>query len=421
MRSRARTEAGPAPCRRRGDDLPDSLDLTDLDAYVQGVPHDAFRVLREKDPVHWHEETGGPGFWALTRHADVVHVSKNPRIFSSARGATNITEPAADEIEILRSLLINMDPPQHVKFRRLVRSGFTPSRVQRLKRRVEEHARDLVAGLLQKEECDFVTEIAAELPLRVIAELLGVPDQDRQKIFDLSNRLIGFDDPEFQNSPEDGKQAAAEMWLYAHQLAGDRRDGDGDDLVSVLMRAEVDGQRLTEPEFDNFFLLLAVAGNETTRNLISGAMHALMEHPDQWERLRRDRALLRTGVEEFLRWVTPVMHFRRTVTEDTELGGRRLAAGEKVVMFYPSANRDEAVFDAPQRFDVGRHPNPHLAFGIGEHYCLGANLARLEIHAVFDELLRQVHRLEPTGPVRRLRSNFIAGIKAMPVRVVAEE
>ena len=400
---------------------PDRLDLTDLDAYAEAVPHEAFRVLREKDPVHWHEEADGSGFWAVTRHADVVHVSKNPGLFSSARAATNLTEPDADELEILRSLLINMDPPQHVRFRRLVRSSFTPSRVQRLKRRVVGHARELVAGLLQKEECDFVTEVAAELPLRVIAELLGVPEQDRQKIFDLSNRLIGFDDPEFQSSPEDGRQAAAEMWLYAHRLAGDRRGGDGEDLVSVLMRAEVDGQRLTDPEFDDFFLLLAVAGNETTRNLISGAMHALIEHPDQWERLRRDRSLLGGGVEEFLRWVTPVMHFRRTVTEDTELGGRPLAAGEKVVMFYPSANRDEAVFDAPQRFDVARHPNPHLSFGIGEHYCLGASLARLEITAVFDELLRRVHRLEPSGPVRRLRSNFIAGIKAMPVRVVPEE
>lgn len=400
---------------------PETIDLTDPGAYVDGVPHAAFRALREKDPVSWQEEADGPGFWAVTRHADVVQVSKNPKVFSSALAATNVTEPDADELEILRSLLINMDPPQHVKFRRLVRSGFTPSRVQLLRRRIQEHARELVEGLLQKGECDFVTEVAAELPLRVIAELLGVPDQDRQKIFDLSNRLIGFDDPEFQNSPEDGRQAAAEMWLYAHQLAGERKGGEGDDLTSVLMRSEVDGERLSEPEFDNFFLLLVVAGNETTRNLISGAMQALIEHPDQWERLRRDRSLVPSGVEEFLRWVTPVMHFRRTATTDAELGGRRISAGDKVVMFYPSANRDGAVFENPDRFDISRNPNPHLALGIGEHYCLGASLARLEIAAVFDELLRRVDRLEPGGPIQRLRSSFIAGIKAMPVRVLAEE
>jgi cholest-4-en-3-one 26-monooxygenase len=400
---------------------PTPIDLADPNTYVDGVPHAAFHSLREKDPVSWQEESGGSGFWAVTRHADVVHVSKNPRIFSSALAATNITEPAADELEILRSLLINMDPPRHVKFRRLVRSGFTPSRVQLLRRRVQEQARELVEALIQKGECDFVTEVAAELPMRVISELLGVPEQDRPKIFDLSNRLIGFDDPEFQNSPEDGKQAAAEMWLYAHQLASERRGGDGDDLLSVLLRAEVDGERLTEPEVDNFFLLLAVAGNETTRNLISGAMQALIEHPDQWERLRRDRSLLASGVEEFLRWVTPVMHFRRTAAEDTVLSGRRISEGDKVVMFYSSANRDAAVFENPDCFDVSRSPNPHLALGIGEHYCLGANLARLEIAAVFDELLRNVHRLESGGPARRLRSSFIAGIKSMPVRVLLED
>ena len=400
---------------------PTPIDLADPNTYVDGVPHAAFHSLREKDPVSWQEESGGSGFWAVTRHADVVHVSKNPRIFSSALAATNITEPAADELEILRSLLINMDPPRHVKFRRLVRSGFTPSRVQLLRRRVQEQARELVEALIQKGECDFVTEVAAELPMRVISELLGVPEQDRPKIFDLSNRLIGFDDPEFQNSPEDGKQAAAEMWLYAHQLASERRGGDGDDLLSVLLRAEVDGERLTEPEVDNFFLLLAVAGNETTRNLISGAMQALIEHPDQWERLRRDRSLLASGVEEFLRWVTPVMHFRRTAAEDTVLSGRRISEGDKVVMFYSSANRDAAVFENPDCFDVSRSPNPHLALGIGEHYCLGASLARLEIAAVFDELLRNVHRLESGGPARRLRSSFIAGIKSMPVRVLLED
>jgi cholest-4-en-3-one 26-monooxygenase len=308
-----------------------------------------------------------------------------------------------------------------VKFRRLVRQGFTPNRVKLLLPRVRERAAKLVDALVEKGECDFVREVAAELPLQVIAELLGIPDDERGRIFDLSNKLIGFDDPEFQNSMEDGKQAAAEMWLYAHKLAVERKEGNGDDLVSVLMRAEVDGHKITELEFNNFFLLLAVAGNETTRNLLSGAVHALIQHPDQWRRLQRDRSLLDTAVEEFLRWVTPVMHFRRTATRDVELRGQKIHEGQKVVLFYPGANRDPWVFDRPDTFDVARVDNPHLALGIGEHYCMGANLARMEIRVLFEEMLRRVPEFELAGPVRRLRSAFINGIKTMPVRVASDD
>lgn len=399
----------------------EDVDLTDPDRFVGGVPHEAFRVLRREAPVYWHREREGPGFWAVTRHDDVVHVSKRPDLFSSYQGGTNIFDVPAEDLEITRTLLINMDPPQHVKFRRLVRQGFTPNRVRLLLPRVRARAAALVDALVEKGECDFVREVAAELPLQVIAELMGIPDGDRARIFDLSNRLIGFDDPEFQNSFEEGKRAAAEMWLYAHKLALERKSGEGDDLVSALMRAEVDGHGISELEFNNFFLLLAVAGNETTRNLLSGAIQALIEHPDQWRRLRRDRSLLDTAVEEFLRWVTPVMHFRRTATRDVELRGQRILEGQKVVMFYPAANRDEHAFELPDRFDVARGDNPHLALGIGEHYCMGANLARMEIRVLFEELLRRVSELELAGPVRRLRSCFIAGIKTMPVRVVAED
>jgi cholest-4-en-3-one 26-monooxygenase len=398
----------------------EDVDLANPDSFEAGVPHQAFRVLRREAPVYWHPEREGPGFWALTRHDDVVFVSKHPELFSSARGGTNLFDMAPEDAEITRSLLINMDPPQHVKFRRLVREGFTPNRVERLVRRVRRLAAELVDALVEKGEGDFVREVAAELPLQVIAELMGVPAEERGRLFELSNRLVGFDDPEFQTSLADGKQAAAEMWLYAHKLAVGRKSGEGDDLVSALMRAEVDGQRLSELEFNNFFLLLAVAGNETTRNLLSGAVLALIEHPDQWRRLRRDRSLLDTAVEEFLRWVTPVVHFRRTAVRDVELRGQKIREGQKVVMFYPSANRDEWVFDDPDRFDVGRIDNPHVAFGIGEHYCMGANLARMEIRALFEELLRRVPELEPAGPVRRLRSCFINGVKAMPLRVLPE-
>jgi cholest-4-en-3-one 26-monooxygenase len=399
----------------------EDVDLADPESFVAGVPHESFALLRREDPVHWHKEKDGPGFWALTRHDDVVFVSKHPEIFSSARGGTNIFDVPEADMEITRTLLINMDPPQHVKFRRLIRQGFTPNRVKLLLPRVRERAAKLVDGLVEKGEGDFVREVAAELPLQVIAELMGIPEDERGRIFDLSNKLIGFDDPEFQNTMEDGKQAAAEMWLYAHKLAVERKEGTGDDLVSALMRAEVDGHKITELEFNNFFLLLAVAGNETTRNLLSGAVLALMEHPDQWRRLQRDRNLLDTAVEEFLRWVTPVVHFRRTATRDVELRGKQIREGQKVVLFYPAANRDEWVFENPERFDVGRVDNPHVALGIGEHYCMGANLARMEIRVLFEEMLRRVPEFEPAGPVRRLRSAFINGIKTMPVRIASDD
>jgi cholest-4-en-3-one 26-monooxygenase len=243
-----------------------------------------------------------------------------------------------------------------------------------------------------------------------------VPLEDRHKVFEWSNRLIGFDDPEFGNTAEVGKQAAMEMWLYANELAEQRKKDPRDDLVSALMMGEVDGEKLSEVDFDSFFLLLAVAGNETTRNLISGGMRALIEHPAEWKRLKENPALLNTAVEEMLRWVSPVNHFRRTVTRDTEIRGQKLREGDKVIMWYPSANRDEDFFPNPTSFDVGRSPNNHLAFGIGEHFCLGANLARLEIRAIFEEVIRRMPDIELAGPVRRLRSNFINGIKEMPVR-----
>jgi cholest-4-en-3-one 26-monooxygenase len=258
----------------------EDVDLASPETFVDGVPHETFAFLRREAPVYFHKETdGGPGFWALTRHDDCTFVSKHPELFSSALGGTNIFDVPEADLAITRTLMLNMDPPQHVKFRRIVRTGFTPNRVKHLLPRVRARAAALVDTMIEKGECDFVRDVAAELPLQVIAELLGIPDDERGRIFDLSNKLIGFDDPEFQNTMEDGKQAAAEMWLYAHKLATERKEGTGDDLVSVLMKAEVDGQKLTELEFNNFFLLLAVAGNETTRNLLSGAVHALIEHP----------------------------------------------------------------------------------------------------------------------------------------------
>jgi cholest-4-en-3-one 26-monooxygenase len=255
----------------------------------------------------------------------------------------------------------------------------------------------------------------------VICELMGVPQDDRHLLFELSNRLIGFDDPEFQSSPQDAERAAAEMWAYAHHLGQQRRARPVDDLVSDLVGGEVDGHRLSELEFDNFFLLLAVAGNETTRNAISGGLLALLEHREQWERLLRQPKLAGTAVDEIVRWVSPVLHFRRTASQDTLLGGVEIGAGEKVVVWYPSANRDEAVFPDGERFDVGRDPNPHLGFGVGEHFCLGSHLARLEMRILLEELIRQIPDVELAGAPRRLRSNFIHGIKELPIRFTPAE
>ncbi len=396
------------------------IDLVSPDSWVQGVPHEAFRLLRAEAPVFWQDYPGGQGFWAITRYEDVVAVSKDSATFSSHRGGTMLRDMEGQQLDETRHIMINMDPPQHSKYRKLVSQGFTPRMTARLEPRIREAARAIVDRVAPLGRCDFVREIAAELPLQVIAELVGVPVEDRQKIFDWSNRLIGFDDPEFGTSEEVGRVAAGELWMYANQLAEQRKREPHDDLVSVLLHGEVDGEKLTELEFDSFFLLLVVAGNETTRNLISGGMLALIEHPQERRRLLDDPRLLNNAVEEMLRWVSPLNHFRRTVTCDVELRGQRLREGDKVAIYYPSANRDETVFSDPMRFDATRSPNNHVAFGIGEHFCLGANLARLEIRVMFDELLRRLPDIELDGPVRRLRSNFINGVKEMPVRFTPE-
>ena len=393
------------------------VDLSDPDTFVSGIPYAAFQRLRTEAPLHWQDEKdGGRGFWCVTRYDDLMAVSKDPLTFSSARGGTNIFEVPEEDLSMLRLLMLNMDPPKHNKFRRLVSTGFTNRMVTQLEPHVREICRDLIDKVAERESFDFVTEIAAELPLLVIAELLGVPMEDRHKVFDWSNSLVGFDDPEYKTSMETGKIASAQMWAYANELANQRKEHPLGDLVSVLMEAEVDGDRLSEMEFDSFFLLLAVAGNETTRNLISGGMLALIQHPEQRARVLADPSLLPSAIEELLRWVSPLIHFRRTATRDVHMHGKTIREGDKVVIYYPSANRDERRFVNPETFDVGRTPNDHLAFGIGEHFCLGANLARLEIKLIFEEMLRRLPDLELAGPVRRLRSNFLNGIKGMPVR-----
>jgi cholest-4-en-3-one 26-monooxygenase len=395
----------------------EGVELFDPDAYADGVPHETFARLRREAPVYRHPQPGASPFWAVTRYRDIVAVSRDWATYSSERRGALLREPPEEALATQRLMMLNMDPPRHTKLRSLVNKGFTPRMIAVLTEPVRRVCNELVDTVAERGRCDFVTEIAAELPLQVIAELLGIPQADRHQVFEWSNTMVGSDDPEWRGSPEDAQAAAMSMYAYANDLAVQRKGSPREDLVSVLMQAEVDGEQLTEMEFDLFFLLLAVAGNETTRNLISGGMLALIEHPDEWRRLREDRSLLDTGVEELLRWVTPVMQFQRTAQRDTEIAGVAIAEGERVGLFYVSANRDETVFEDPMRFDLGRSPNEHITFGAGgPHFCLGNSLARLEIRTMFDVLLDRAPDIELDGPPRKLRSNFLNGLKSMPVR-----
>ncbi len=390
--------------------------LGNPDTYVQGVPYEVFKMLRREAPVVWQETPRGEGFWALTRYDDIIAVSQSHQTFSSAHG-TNIEDQSGGT----ELMMVNMDPPRHTKLRNLVSKGFTPKVVRAMEPHIREVATSIIDRVARRGECDFVTDVAAELPLQVIAELIGIPIEDRHQIFEWSNQMIGLDDPEYGNSMDRAQQAAMGMFAYADSLAAKRTQEPRDDVVSILMQAELDGEKLSPMEFDFFFLLLAVAGNETTRNLISGGMLALTEFPEERQRLLADPSLLPTAVEEMLRWVTPVMYFRRTALRDTEIRGQAIREGEKVTLWYPSANHDEDAFPDADRFDVGRTPNAHLTFGGGGvHFCLGASLARLEIQTMFEELLRRLPDIQLAGPISRMRSNFISAIKHMPVTFTPE-
>ena len=394
------------------------IDLYDPAQYVDGAPFEKFRQLRAEAPVYHHADPSRrAGYWALTRHADVVYVSRNPELFSSYERTALINEFDNDTLEQNRLLMLNQDPPQHTRTRQLVNRGFTPRMIGKLEERIQASCDDIVDRAVAKGEGDFVTLCAAELPLVVIAELMGVPQEDRHKVFDWSNRMIGQDDPEFNSTPAEAQLAAMEIMTYANELAETKRQQLQDDIVSKLLTPDEAGNALDELEFDMFFILLAVAGNETTRNAISGGMLALIENPDQWEKLKSDEQVVCTAADEIVRWVSPVNMFRRTTLEDVEIGGVKIAKGEKVVIYYTSANRDESVFENPDVFDVTRDPNPHVGYGGGgPHFCLGRHLAKLELECMFRSLANKTDRIELVGEVRRLRSNFINGIKEMPVR-----
>jgi cholest-4-en-3-one 26-monooxygenase len=396
----------------------EEIDLIDGRNFVAGVPHEWFRRLRAEAPVYWHPEASAHrgGFWTVTDYDDCVTVNRDWERFSSYKHSALFTDMDDDQLAQQRMMMLNMDPTMHTRYRRLVNKGFTPKLVRDLEQQIVGYAEGIIDAVSERGTADFVEEISAELPLLVIAELLGVPQEDRRKVFDWSNRMIGSDDPEYQVEGADPGEAAMAVFSYAEELAAARRLEPRQDLVSTLINAEVEGEKLDQLELDLFFMLLIVAGNETTRNLMSGAMVAFFDHPDQWEKLRLDRSLLPGAVEEMLRFVTPVMHFRRTVVADTELGGQALQEGDKIVFWHTSANRDESVFTDPDTFDIARSPNNHIAFGGGgPHFCLGANLARMEIMVMFDRLLDRIPDIRLDGKVQRLQSNFINGTKHIPV------
>jgi cholest-4-en-3-one 26-monooxygenase len=398
----------------------DSIDLSNPDTLAAGVPHEFFTWLRNEQPVYWHEsDFNPPGFWVCTKYQDVIDIERDAKTFSSARGGALLFDQGAGT----ELMMLNQDPPQHTRLRNLVARGFTPKVIKGMEPHIREAARQIVDQVAMRDDViDYVPNLAAELPLVVIAELLGIPYEDRQKIFEWSNRLDGASDPEYAGEGTSGINASLELYAYAQSLADDRRARPMDDIVTTLVTAELDGEKLSDIEFNVFVLLLSVAGNETTRNLISGGMLALMENPDQRDRLLADLdGLLPTAVDEMLRYVSPVQYFRRTATTDAEIRGVPIAAGDKVTIWYGAANRDEDVFEHPQAFDVGRTPNEHIAFGgRGPHFCLGASLARMEIRVMFEEILGRLPDMRLAGEPERLRSTLIAGIKHLPVTFTPE-
>jgi cytochrome P450 len=401
------------------------------DAFAREVPYAMFDWLRQNEPVCWYDWPHGRGYWAITRHDDLVAVHKDTRTFSSETGATALEDLAPDAIEARKSML-DTDPPRHTRLRGLVNREFTPRAVAAYENLLRELTGFILDEALPLGEFDFVEHVAAPLPIQVLCRILGVPPEDNQLLIDWGDRMIGSTDPalsdmSYEHPDSDAYRllpfrspAAVELWRYGHGIAEQRRAQAEDDIVSKLVHAEIDGERLTPREFDVMFLLLVVAGNETTRQAIAHGMLALMEHPEELERLRNDPSLMPTAVDEIIRWATPVLHFRRTATCDVELRGKTIKEGDKVVTWYISANRDERVFDDPYRFDVGRRPNDHVSFGRGgPHFCLGAHLAKLEVKVMFEELLPRLRGIQPAGQPERIRTNFTNAFRAMPVRVIA--
>jgi cholest-4-en-3-one 26-monooxygenase len=397
------------------------IDLTAPETYRGDVPREVFRYLRNEQPVYWHEDPAqGVGFWAVTKQKDLDFVSKNPDLFSSSEKSCLLHESDPERLALMRMQMINMDPPDHLKYRRLVRNAFVPKKVDSYEARFQDIARDIVSKAVEGGRCEFVEDMASELPLIAICELMGVPIEKRKRLFELTNIMLGMDDPELTTTEEDGTLAMMEMFFMAQELAEQHRANPQDDIVNVLLNGTVEDEPLTDEEFCHFFLLLIVAGNETTRTVTSHGMRLLMDHPDQYQMLVDNPDLLEGAIEEFLRFNPAVIAFRRTAMADLELGGQQIKKGDKIQMYYAAASADEDVFEDADAFDITRAQredvkNQHRAFGIGEHFCLGSHLARLELKVIFEEMLKRVRHPRLDGEINWLRSNFIHGIKSMPI------
>ena len=389
------------------------LDLADPDTYVEGPPHEQLAELRRTEPVYWQEMHGEPGYWAVLKHADVVHVAREPNLFSASAGGVMLEDLAPEQLEMMRMMLLAMDPPRHVDYRRPVAPRFKARVIAAMEEQIREICREIMQDAAVRGDVEFVHDVTSTLPSRVIGGLMGLPDEDLPRIHRMAEMNTSGQDSDYA---ADANAGAIDMAMYAIEFAARRRaEAPREDLTTLLLASDFGGQPMTDIDFGSFFVQLVTAGNDTTKTMLASGLLALLEHPDQLAALRGDLGLVPGAVEEILRYQNPLHYFRRTATADTELRGVTIREGEKVVMFYTSANRDEEVFADPQRFDIRRNPNPHLSFGIAEHFCLGVHLARLEGRVFFEELLTTFPSIELSGEPVRIRSNLNNGLKSLPV------
>jgi cytochrome P450 len=396
--------------------MPTLVDLSDPDTFVGGVPHEALTELRRTDPVYFQEMKDDTGFWALLKHADVVHAARNPNLFSASEGGVVIETLAPEQVEQMRGMLLAMDPPRHVDYRRPMAEHFRRKVIEAMDGQIRGICQDVVAGIDETGEVEFVHGVTSAIPSRVIGQLMGLPEADWPHIHELAERNTSGQDAEYAS--DDPNAGTMEMAVYAMELAARRRTEEpAPDLTSIILGTEFGGRLMDDIEFATFFVQLVTAGNDTTKIMLSSGLLALLRHPDQLRELREDPSLIPAAVEEILRWANPLHYFRRTATADAVVRDVKISSGDKVAMYYTSANRDEDLFDDSQRFDIHRHPNPHLAFGIAEHFCLGVHLARLEGRVFFEELLGTFSDIELAGEPVRVRSNLNNGLKRLPVRM----
>jgi cytochrome P450 len=400
----------------------DAIDIFDPDQYVVGPPHEVFEYLRREHPVFRQAMPDGTAYWAVCRHADVVTVARQPVLFSASEGGVVLEDLDADNLARMRNMLLAMDPPRHLDYRRPLANEFKAKVIDRLEEQVRDICRRIMADASERGEVEFVHDVTSHLPSQVIGRLMGLPRRDLEQIHRWAEMNTSGQDPDINPDGDDDASAdtngSVSMAMYAMEFAARRRtEPVREDLTSLILATEFGGARMTDVDFGSFFVQLVTAGNDTTKTMLSSGLLALLDHPAQLAELRADPGLIPGALEEILRWANPLHYFRRTVTADAELGGTALRAGDKVAMMYTSANRDEEVFDDPHRFDIHRRPNPHLSFGIAEHFCLGVHLARLEGKVFFEELLATFPTIEQTGPARRTRSNLNNALKELPVRL----